>query len=207
VSRLFICLAILAIIGVDGGKCDAAGAAVHYSNAELGLSFDYPEVWGPVLLTDYRERHSRMVYGMDWELRFENPPIPCRARLLVREVMEDLPLRIVVYEGSRDTTNLTELRREIESQPNCKVDGCPARVEEIYYEPAGEAWRVTSWFNKTQFFELTEAARTYEFANRPHDEGVALGLSRLIALNPDDSRLVEFNRDIAQFLADFRTAQ
>jgi hypothetical protein len=123
---------------------------------------------------------------------------------LVRKLSDGANLRIVAYEGSVDTTDLEVLQRAIAASPDRTINGCPARVKDMYFEPAGEAWRITSWFSAGRFFEFREAARVREFANRVEGAGLGLGVTQLSEGNPTDARLAQFTRATAQLLDSIR---
>ena len=75
----------------------------------------------------------------------------------------------------------------------------------MYYEPSGEAWRVTSWFSEDQFFEFCEAADVYDFEGKAEDAGLKRGVTQMCQANPSDVRLIEFTKATGRLLDSFRS--
>ncbi len=197
-------ITVLAIACASGAYGSPVPEERTFQSSQVGVSFVYPAAWGETLVRDYRNTPSYADYGMDWQIRFATDPQPCRACLLVRQLTSGANLRIVAYEGSVDTTDLDVLRRATSVSPDRTVNGCPARVADMYFEPAGEAWRVTSWFADGRFYEFREAARVHEFEDAGEGEGLELGVTQLCRANPADDRLADFTKATARLLDSIR---
>ena len=205
VRYLVICVALLATALAPAALCLSSTHETTFRSDEIGISFIYPSVWGQAVVRDYRGTASYMDYGVDWQIEFTENPRPCRSYLLARSLSKSGNLRIVAYEGSIDTTDLDLLRQDIAVKPDRRVDGHSARVVDMYYEPSGEAWRVTSWFSEDQFFEFCEAADVRAFEGKAEDAGLKRGVTQMRQANPGDVRLIEFTRATGRLLDSFRS--
>jgi len=184
-----------------------ADATRVYSSCDLEASFEYPSEWGNPVITDHRtDSHKAYLLGgagLDWTLRFNHlAHRPFYVALRVGEHTSGSETRVVGYEGGRDTTSFADLRSRVLREAVFEIDGNPALVEESYFDPGGTAQQIMTWFCGDRVYELTIQAQVGKFENVRY--GKTLGITRLLELNPDDSRLIEFVDSVSRFLKSFQ---
>ncbi len=200
---VFIIMTVLTI-GETTAQESSEDSFLTYHHAELCISFDYPASWNPIEVDDYRDYphkcYTGKAAGTDWRLRFKPPrSMQCGLVLRVMRYDADNHLRTRCYEGDTWTVDLHDEREKLRSNQDRQVCGYSARVINTYFEPGASAYRVTTWFSETHFFELIESACIYNFPNSRSG-----GFSKLLAAHPEDEGLVAFDEYSTRLLESFR---
>ena len=182
----------------------ASDEFVNYRAVELPLTFKYPLNWGYNILDDFtyypNKCYLNIPAGSDYRIHFSNVKNIYHCNILIYFIKYDSThiYRITCYEGATDSTDLTELKKEIEKNYDLLLDNRKVQIYESFFEPSQALERYYRFFLKEYMIEIK--VMTYPALYKPNKLYIEKGINYLIETNKDNKKLINFFDDLNVFL-------
>ena len=177
---------------------------ITYNTVTLPITFQYPQKWGYTSLDDYthyEHKCYRMIpAGSDYRIDFSaiRNKYFCRLRLYFIRIDSTNPYRVICYEGGIDSTNILDLKEEIEQSYDLLIDNRKTQIKENFFEPGQSIERYYRFFTSNYLVELKFVV--YLDFCKPDRGYVKNGIDYLMDVNKDNLKLLEFSKDLNVFI-------